>query len=82
MADRNGKHKEGKVSIGFYATVEFKALLAYLVDMSGQTATDIMMDGVRERATSLGVMKDGKILPKHQPAIRLLTEVFNAKKGK
>lgn len=79
---RMGKHKESKVSIGFYATVGFKALLAYVVDQSGETATDIMMDGVRAKAERLGIMRDGKVLKEHAGAIKLLEAVFNAKKGK
>lgn len=78
---RMGKHKENKVSIGFYATVEFKALLAYVVDQSGETATDIMMEGVKQKAERLGIMKQGKIVKEHAGAIKLLTAVYNAKKG-
>lgn len=80
MATRMGKHKEGKTSIGLYVDDDFRALLAFLVDMTGETATDIIMDGVRSRATALGVMRDGKIVPKYLPAIEVIKEAFRAKR--
>lgn len=82
MATRKGKHKEDKVSIGIYADLDFKALLAYVVDLSGETATDILMDGVRAKATSLGIMKDGVIKPEHKIAIEVIKDVLMTKKGK
>jgi hypothetical protein len=77
-----GRHKEGKVSIGIYVEEEFRALLAFLVDRSGETATDIIMEGVRSRATALGVMKDGKILPEFQPAIDMIMAAYRERKTK
>lgn len=80
MANRMGKHKEGKSSIGLYVDDDFRALLAFLVDQTGETATDIIMDGVRARATALGIMRDDKILPKYLPAIAIIKEAFAAKR--
>lgn len=76
-----GKHKEGKSSIGLYVDDDFRALLAFLVDMTGETATDIIMDGVRVRATALGVMKNDKVVAKYIPAIRIIKEAFAAKRA-
>lgn len=73
---RQGKHREGKSSIGLYVDEDFRALLAFLVDQTGETATDIIMDGVRTRATALGIMKDDIILPKYKPAIDIIKEAF------
>ncbi len=81
MANRMGKHKEGKSSIGLYVDDDFRALLAFLVDQTGETATDIIMDGVRARATALGIMRDDKILPKYQPVIDVIKEAFIAKRN-
>ena len=81
MANRMGKHKEGKSSIGLYVDDDFRALLALLVDMTGETATDIIMDGVRARATALGVMQNDKVLPKYIPAIAVIKEGFTAKRA-
>lgn len=78
---RMGKHKEGKSSIGLYVDDDFRALLAFLVDMTGETATDIIMDGVRVRATALGVMKNDKVVAKYIPAIRIIKEAFAAKRA-
>ncbi len=80
MASRMGKHKEGKSSIGLYVDDDFRALLAFLVDQTGETATNIIMDGVRARATALGIMRDDKILPKYRPAIAIIKEAFAAKR--
>jgi len=86
METRQGKHKEGKSSIGLYVDEDFRALLAFLVDQTGETATSIIMDGVRARATSLGIMKNDKVLPQYIPAIEVIKEAFsqkrNARKGK
>ena len=80
---RAGKHREDKVSIGFYATTAFKALLAYVVDQSGETATDIMMAGVRAKARALGILdENGNIVRGHREAIKLIEAVFKAQKGK
>ena len=79
---RQGKHREGKVSVGVYIEEDARALLAYLVDITGQTATDILMEGVRSKATALGIMKDGKITPKHARAIKVIVEAYRNKKGK
>lgn len=81
MATRMGKHKEGKSSIGMYVDDDFRALLALLVDVTGETATEILMDGVRARATSLGVMSEGKIVPEYEPAIAIIKEAFAAKRS-
>ena len=47
----------------------------------GETATDIIMDGVRARATALGIMRNDKVLPKYLPAIELIKEAFVSKRN-
>lgn len=81
MGTRMGKHKEGKSSIGLYVDDDFRALLAFLVDQTGETATDIIMDGVRARATALGIMKDDEILPQYRPAIEIIKEAYATKRA-
>ena len=81
MSSRKGKHKEGKSSIGLYVDDDFRALLAFRVDQTGETATDIIMDGVRARATALGIMRDDKVVPKYLPAIKLIKEAFVVKRN-
>ena len=81
MATRMGKHKEGKSSIGLYVDDDFRALLAFLVDQTGETATDIIMDGVRARATALGIMKNDRVVAKYRPAIEIIKEAFIEKRS-
>lgn len=75
---RQGKHKPGKVSVGIYIEEDKRALLAYIVDLSGMTATDIIMEGVMAKAQSLGVVRDGRVLPEHENAIRIIMASYNA----
>ena len=77
---RQGKHRPGKVSIGIYVEEEKRALLAYIVDLSGMTATDIIMEGVLAKARSLGVIKDGHVLPRHKKAIEVIMEAYRQPK--
>jgi hypothetical protein len=80
MADRMGKHRPDKASIGIYVTDEFRALLALVVDMSGETATDIIMEGVRRKATDLGILVNGAVAKKYQGTIQIIKEAFAAKR--
>lgn len=79
---RQGKHREGKVSVGIYVEEDFRALIALVVDQSGETATDILMEGVRNKATELGILKDGKIVPRYLPAIEIIKLAYASKKRK
>lgn len=80
MKTRQGKHKDGKSSIGLYVDDDFRALLAFLVDQTGETATDIIMDGVRARATALGIMVNDEVLPAFKPALEIIKEGFALKR--
>ena len=77
---RQGKHKEGKVSVGLYIDEDRRALLAYIVDVSGMTATDIIMEGIVSKAQALGIMSNGQILPQHLPAIELIKAAYRTKR--
>ena len=80
---RKGKHRQGKVSIGLYIEEEKRALLAYLVDMTGQTATDIIMDGVSAKARGLGVLdSEGRVVPEHRHAIAVIMEAYRHRNKK
>jgi hypothetical protein len=78
---RQGKHRIGKVSIGLYVDEDFRALLALVVDQSGETATDIMMEGVRQKATNLGILKNGEVAEEYKEAIEIIKAVYAEKKG-
>ena len=76
---RKGKHRIGKVSFGIYVTEEIRALIVYLVDMTGITATDMILESIEAKAAALGVVKNGKILPKHKAAIEVIVEAYRMK---
>ena len=76
-SSRSGKHRIDKSLVGFFADDDFRALLALVVDKSGSTATEIMMDGVRRRATSLGILRNGKITNEYKSAFELVKAVFS-----
>lgn len=78
---RQGKHREGKISIGLYVDEDFRALLALVVDLSGDTATNIMMEGVRVKATELGILKNGIIVDEFKPALEVIKIAYAEKKG-
>ena len=86
MATRQGKHKEGKTLLGAYVTPEFKALVIMTCDATGLSITDLLMDGVRRRAISEGIIDaEGNIKPNRREVFELVLETVKlaarAKKG-
>lgn len=76
---RQGKHKEGKTLLGAYVTPEFKALVIMTCDMTcdatGLSITELLMDGIRRRAQSVGIIDgQGNIKPERQEAYDLVLE--------
>lgn len=72
---RQGKHKEGKTMLGAYVTPEFKALVIMTCDATGMSMTDLMMDGIRRRAMSVGIIDEkDNILPERREAYELVLE--------
>lgn len=72
---RQGKHKDGKTLLGAYVTPEFKALVVMTCDATGLSMTDLMMDGIRRRALSVGIIdEDDKIKPEYREAFNLVLE--------
>ena len=72
---RQGKHKEGKTLLGAYVTPEFKALVIMTCDATGLSITDLLMDGVRRRAQSVGIIDDkGNVVPVRREAYELVLE--------
>lgn len=73
--NRQGKHKEEKTLLGAYVTPEFKALVIMTCDATGLSITELLMDGIRRRAQSVGIIdKDGKITQERQEAYELVLE--------
>jgi hypothetical protein len=73
--NRQGKHKEGKTLLGAYVTPEFKALVIMTCDATGLSITDLLMDGIRRRAQSVGIIDgQGNIKPERQEAYELVLE--------
>ena len=72
---RQGKHKEGKTLLGAYVSPEFKALVIMTCDASGLTMTELLMDGVRRRAITEGIIDTkGNIKPNRREAYDLVLE--------
>lgn len=72
---RQGKHKEGKTLLGAYVTPEFKALVIMTCDATGLSITDLLMDGIRRRAQSVGIIDaQGNIKPERKEAYELVLE--------
>lgn len=75
MSSRQGKHKEGKTLLGAYVTPEFKALVIMTCDATGLSITDLLMDGIRRRAQSVGIIDaEGNIMPERKEAYELVLE--------
>lgn len=73
--NRQGKHREGKTLLGAYVTPEFKALVIMTCDATGLSITDLLMDGIRRRAQSVGIIDgQGNIKPERQEAYELVLE--------
>ena len=73
--NRLGKHQEGKTLLGAYVTPEFKALVIMTCDATGLSITDLLMDGIRRRAQSVGIIDgQGNIKPERQEAYELVLE--------
>lgn len=73
--NRQGKHKEGKTLLGAYVTPEFKALVIMTCDATGLSITDLLMDGIRRRAQSVGIIDEqGNIKPERLEAYELVLE--------
>lgn len=73
---RQGKHRQGKVSIGFYVDDDFRALLVLVAKLTGETATDIMIDGVLQKARGLGIIKNGEISEEYREVIKNIKAAY------
>ena len=80
MASRMGKHRLGKSSIGLYVDDDFRALLALVSKVTGRTQTDLLMDGVKDRATALGIISDGKISPEFESSFDIVKSTLAARR--
>lgn len=75
MKSRQGKHKEGKTLLGAYVTPEFKALVIMTCDVTGLSITDLLMDGIRRRAQSVGIIdENGDVVDERREAYELVLE--------
>lgn len=78
---REGKHRLGKVSVGMYVDEDFRALMVLLADKTGETVTELMMDGVRKRARAEGLLTaNDEIVGKYKVAIKVIKAAFAARK--
>lgn len=78
--NRHGKHNPDKVLLGGYVTPEFKALAQLVASMKMCSVHELLQEGVYTMATSLGVMKDGAIVPAYRPAVNAMAEIIRTKR--
>ena len=75
MATRKGKHAPGKTLLGAYVSPEFKALVIMTCDATGLSITELLMDGVRRRAISEGIIDSkGNVKANRREAYELVLE--------
>ena len=75
---RHGKHDADKVNFGGMVTPEFKALAQLTASKEGCGLTELMMVGIRQLATKHGIMKNGRIVPVYEDAIKAMADVIRS----
>mgnify|MGYP006873217173 CR=1 FL=1 len=78
--NRHGKHKPDKVLLGGYVTPEFKALAQLVASMKMCSVHELLQEGVYTMATSIGVMKNGVIVPAYRPTVDAMAEIIRTKR--
>lgn len=74
---RDGLHKSSKGRIHLYVDKLVKAVAIYVCQINNLTMTELVLDGIRERAIRSGVMgRDGKIVPEHMNAIQAIARIL------
>lgn len=77
---RNGLHKSSKGRISLYLDKLVKAVAVYVCQLCDLTMTELVLDGIRERAIRAGVMNDnGEIVEKHKVAIEAIARILEEK---
>lgn len=74
--NRHGMHDPDKVLLGGYVTPEFKALAQLVASMRQCNVHELLQEGVYTLATSMGVMKDGKVEPKFKTVIEAMAKII------
>ena len=78
---RHGKHDPDKVLLGGYVTPEFKALAQLIASMRKCNVHELLQEGVYTLATSMGVMKDGEIIPEFKEAITAMADIIRTNRN-
>lgn len=79
--NRHGKHSPDKVLLGGYVTPEFKALAQLVASIKMCSVHELLQEGVYTMATSLGIMKEGAIIPAYRAAINAMAEMIRSKRN-
>jgi hypothetical protein len=76
MADRDGKHKRGKVRMGIYVEPFRKAVALLTARECGMTMTDVIWSGIEAVAKGRGILDaDGKVTTQYQAQLEAATEI-------
>lgn len=76
MADRDGKHKRGKVRMGIYVEPFRKAVALLTARECGMTMTDVIWSGIEAVAKGRGILDaDGKVTAQYQAQLEAATEI-------
>ena len=74
--NRHGKHHEDKVQFGGMVTPEFKALAQLTASVSQCSMIELMIHGIYNIATGVGILKNGVVTPKYQDTIAALADII------
>ncbi len=83
---RSGKHKPTKTLVGGYVDPEVRALAVLVCDKTGETITQMVIDGITSKAIGCGIMKNGEIARQYKAAYKAALEmvhlsIVNKRKG-
>lgn len=74
--NRHGVHDDDLVGFNVHITPELKALAQVTANESKTTMAEVMRRGFEDEAVRAGVMKNGEVLPKYKPIIKMYAEAY------
>lgn len=80
MGGISGKHNPDSVLLGIHTTPEIKALAGLVAELTHNTITDVVLDGLMIQAERAGVTRGGKVVPEYVDEIKLRAAQVRAAK--